>query len=175
MIKSIIFILQLFWLNTLEPVVQLAYLTIHHDASENKSASVELIGAASPEALGKLLLTALKTNNHKLWNSCIHPESGVSDALKESFEQIRDRFEESGLTNWQLVKYSRVTFRLNSLTGPPDQGNFAGEKVRRIFKVEFTYKGDQYVGTFGDMQIRTYHNKNYFMYTKDSQAFMNRW
>ena len=133
----------------------------------------QLIGGATPEELGKLIFKAVKTNDKNLFIACIYPHENNQDFanVEKGFGMLREGFPEQGLSNWILMKFSRVTFVKN--TGfTNDGGTNKGEQVRRAFEIEFTYKED-FVGTIGSMTIVTYKGK-YFIYNGGGKASLHR-
>ncbi len=110
------------------------------------------IGGSTPEELGKILLKALKTNDQKTWAKTVLPiEKDIENdnnnykawadwhAIKR-FELIRDGLEGAGVTNWNLVEFSRVIYSPSKLSD--------GSKSAQNPVVEFTYKNKEFVGTF---------------------------
>lgn len=125
---------------------------------------IPLLGGKTPAELGKILLKALKTNDQKLWNSCIHPtEERYRDLCKQQFQRIKNILEEKGLISWPLVNFSRVTYSKEYM-GSQDNGVVSDEQVRRYFVIEFTYKNKEFLGGIGKMTIETYKKGNYFIY-----------
>ena len=122
-----------------------------------------LVGGTTPEELGKILLKAVKTNNKSLYKACVHPKPNRTiDETAENFDLLRESFPEQGLTNWSLVKFSRVTFTKD---GPMtnDGGTRNGEQVRRNFDIEFTYN-NEFAGVIESSTIVTYKGK-YFVFS----------
>lgn len=130
-------------------------------------------GAATPDALGRTLLKALQTNNKTLWNSCLHPTELERRAQSEAaFTKFRNQLISAGLTDWSQVKFSRVTFDKEGFAGN-DGGEVGGEKVKRDFMIEFTYKTD-FIGGIGQMTITTINRQKYYVFFAGRSAGMNR-
>lgn len=124
----------------------------------------KLVGGSTPEELGKILLKALKTNNRELWINCIHPTEDTYTKLSQRrFKEFRDWIEQDGVSNWDLVQFSRVTYDKVGF-GAKDNGIVNGEQVRRNFVIEFTYKNKEFLGGLGSMTIETYKKGNYFIF-----------
>lgn len=129
------------------------------DPFPSNVADASLVGGATPEELGKILLKAVKTNNKDLYKACVHPEpNGTIDKIAENFDLLREKFPEQGLTNWDLIKFSRVKFTKDSNIAPSDGGTRNGEQVRRNFEIEFTYN-NEFAGIIGPGTILTYKGK----------------
>lgn len=122
-------------------------------------------GGLTPEELGRLIFKAIKTNNQKLYNSCIHPHPSDDNREKIMLDlaRIREEFEEQGITDWNLAAFSRVTFSLNPTFGERDGGVKNGEQVRRDFTIEFTYNNQEFLGRIEGATIVTF-NKKYFVW-----------
>lgn len=118
-------------------------------------------GGTTPDELGRILLRALQTNNKQLWMNCVHPEQSLA-FNDERFDEFRKWIEQDGVSDWSKVSFSRVTFTRESM-GSDDKGLVKGDQVRRNFKVEFTYKGREFIGGFGIMTISTYNGGNKFL------------
>lgn len=144
---------------------------IANTPSKSRIANSSLVGGSTEDALGRVLLRAIVTNNKPLWMSCVHPTSDWRDVIDKSFEEVRESLEEAGLTQWNLVKFSRVMYFKNSPLGGNDNGVVNGEQVRRQFRVEFTYK-DEFVGEIENMTIITYKKK--FFVNTNPRSFMRR-
>jgi hypothetical protein len=118
----------------------------------------QLGGGATPEQLGQLLLKSLQTNNKKLFINCIHPHPVYGDQdrarIAKAFQQMKDDFKASGVTNWQFTKFRRTAYY-----GREFERN--GERYLPQFKVEFTYNGPDLVGTIEACTIGTYKNRYY--------------
>jgi hypothetical protein len=137
-----------------------------YDATKRSAAAPKvglLVGGATPEELGKLVLKALKTNDKQLWSSCIHPnlekDYKVPDSrqfLIDNFRRLRNGLVEQGITQWGLVEFGRVTFR----NYHPNDGT--GIKYASEIKIEFTYKNKEYIGVILISSAKTYQGK-YFL------------
>ena len=135
---------------------------------------VNLRGGSTPEDLGKLLLLALKTNNKVLWMRCVHPEQYSSFNAKR-FSQFRTWLEEDGVSDWNLVKFSRVTYTKDGPMGNYDGGVSGGEQFRRSFKIEFDYKNGEFIGGLGLMTIATYNKGHkYFIWFPGKDTMLMR-
>lgn len=134
----------------------------------------QLIGGTTPDELGRLIFKAIKNNDRKLYKALIHPHPNEDDVSKieKNFDMLREGFPERGLTEWNLMKFSRVTFSKDISGWTHDNGTNNGEQVRRAFQVEFTYKND-FVGTIGSMTIVTYKDK-YFIYSGGGRSSLDR-
>lgn len=143
-----------------------------------------LTGGATPDVLGRLLLKAIKANDRKLWISCIHPIAGSPENVAESFDRVRNRLEQEGVTDWNAIVFSRVTYSVEYPGWTHDKGvfqggstpklqMFKGEQTRRLFKIEFTYRNNEFLGWIGDMPIMTYQHKNYLI-TSSAKAVLQR-
>lgn len=127
----------------------------------------QLIGGSTPDVLGRLIIKAVKTNDKKLYKALIHPHPNNDDAslIEKNFDMIREALPENGLSDWTLIKFSRVTFVKDIGGGYTNDGGTAinGEQVRRAFTIEFSYKSE-FIGNIGSMTIVTYRGK-YFIFS----------
>jgi len=106
------------------------------------------LGAANPEALGVLLLNALKNNDKTTWIRCIHPkqEQQFAKRIEDGFESIKRDLYDDGLTDWKQVQFSRVTY---------NRHNDDNKIVLGDFTIEFRYKKDEYIGTVKFWSVAT--------------------
>lgn len=86
-------------------------------------------GGKTMDELGQKLLQALKTNDKKLWYSCVYEDT--YEEVSARFEKLREMFAEKGIANWNQVKYVRTIFA---------KGFYCKECVYQDIKVEFEYK-----------------------------------
>lgn len=149
----------------------------------------QVTGGLTPEALGKVMLIAIKTDNKKLWENSIHPitaMAGNRQYISDSFDYVRNELEQAGVTQWNQLVFSRVRFYYDipGGMGKDDKGVFQaglyagdevykGESIRRMFELEFTYQNKNFVGKIGGIAIMTYKNKM-FMMLNPSTASMER-
>lgn len=141
---------------------------------EKPIVDLKLVGGSNPEELGKNLLKALQTNNLQLWVDCLHPIQTKYRSLCEfRFQQNRDRLEGDGISNWNQIKFSRVTYSKEGFGGD-DGGIVKGEQVRRNFIIEFTYDNGNYLGRIGAMTIETYKHGKYFLFFQSEGAGLRR-
>jgi hypothetical protein len=150
-----------------------------YDANKAKNAKPAIIipanltGGSNPEELGKLLLKALQTNNKNLWASCVHPLANVKYQVDvrqmaiDQFDRIRKYFVESGISQWNLVKFSRVKYESCDPCAPP------GEKWLRSFVVEFGYKSNEFIGGLSISPVWTYKGK-YFVSDESANYGLER-
>ncbi|MDQ7949776.1 MAG: hypothetical protein REI93_13070, partial [Pedobacter sp.] len=131
-------------------------------------------GGKTPDELGRILLTALKTNNKALWNQSIHPyDKKYEDFNKQAFDKFRKKLEQSGVADWTQVKFSRVTYNTQTFSGTNDEGQVRGEQVYRNFTIEFTYKSE-FVGGIGKMTILSVLKNKYYIFFAGLDAGMIR-
>ena len=135
-----------------------------------------LVGGSTPDELGQIIFKALKMNDKKLYASCIHPNPSHNNRaeMEKEFDELREAFEERGLTNWNLAQYSRVTFtRSTGGWAREDNGERNGQQVRREFTIEFTYNND-FIGSIDASTIITY-NKKFFIWESISANYLRRY
>lgn len=114
-----------------------------------------LKGGSTPEELGQILITALKTNNKKLWMSCAYPGQYIS-YTENRFDEFRSMLGESGVSDWNAVQFSRVTFHKEKTKNLKD-------KLLTFYRVEFHYKNKAFLGGMGDMTIMNYEGGNKYL------------
>jgi len=121
----------------------------------NIPTSEKRTGAPTPPELGRVLLNALKTNNKKLWISCIHPETdeNFTKMITDRLDEWREDFMGRGIEKWNLVTFSRVIYTPRTENGEKKADNFA---------VEFYYNNKEFLGTFHLCAAKTYKQQNYF-------------
>jgi hypothetical protein len=137
----------------------------------NASINANLIGGATPEALGKILLNALKTNDNKSWARTVltlEPTPNLiftqNDYIEyaewhktKRFQLLREGLAGQGVTDWNSVVFSRVVYE----SSPFDNDTGAGRPV-----IEFTYK--EFVGSFNFAYFTFKDGKFYVASTKPS-------
>lgn len=109
-----------------------------------------MVGGTTPDELGKILITALKSNDKKVWYGCIL--NATMSQAQERLETIRKHLVMDGLTNWSLLKFKRVTYSEVSHNGKVKVGEY------RFFHVEFSY-GTEYLGRIECNLIRLHKGK----------------
>lgn len=115
-----------------------------------------LKGGSTPEELGQILLTALKTNDKKLWMSCVHPEQ-YNSFNEKRFDEFRGWLGENGVSDWSAVQFSRVVYQKSHST-TADKDKYLGYYI-----VEFYYQNKTFVGAFGTMTVQTYKGGNKYL------------
>jgi hypothetical protein len=123
-------------------------------ADANKPASGKKVfsGCKTADELGKKIVLAIKTNNKTMWYDCILSESrGKTDTC---FELVRECLSAHGVSDWKLLKFSRITYSSTAK---------AGEKNYAYFSIEFDY-GTKFWGTFGSLNYALVYKDQFMLH-----------
>lgn len=109
-------------------------------------------GGKTGDELGRALLNAMKANNKKAWFSCFSPEVELDAATLEAFDILRKKFQSKGFSDWNQLKFGRVTYFEDR---PGILGNYT---------IEFGY-GTDYYGELGGIAHAILYQNKYLMNT----------